>query len=118
MILAKLRTFPLFFVISIVLSAFFILSSPLQSASPPPPSRAEVCTVVKSMPNSNNTDEMLSLLETSRSQVVQDLIAVKSDMELYDAEKYGWPSMINSSDALKPNHSAWLIGALRIACES
>jgi hypothetical protein len=118
MVLAKFRKFSLFLGISIVLLGVLLLSHPLKSASPTPPSRSEVCAVVMSMPSAKNTDQMLSLLKTSRSQVVKDLIALKSNMEQYDAEGYGWQNAINSSSSLDPHPDAWLIGALRIACES
>ncbi len=83
----------------------------------PAPSRAEVCTIVKSMPNATSTEEFVSLLKKSRSDIIKDLESLKSNMEQYDAEKYGWPSMIDSPGGIEPHPSAWLIGAVRMACE-
>jgi hypothetical protein len=69
------------------------------------------------MPNAENTVYFLSLLNKSPSDIIKNLKALKSNMQQYDAEKYGWPSMIDSSGGLEPRPSAWLIGALRMACE-
>lgn len=99
-------------------NAFWSQPQSAQAASPTPPARAEVCSTVTSMPDAEDTDEMLALLDTSRSQVTMDLIAMKSNMEQYDAEGYGWQNVIDGSSALEPQPGAWLIGALRMACEA
>lgn len=111
--------FSVFFVLTLILSLFMlsIHSQTVQAVSPTPPSRAEVCAVVNSMPRANNTDTFLSLLKTGRSQVIKDLLALKSNMEQYDAEGYGWQNVLNSSSELEPRPDAWLIGALRMTCE-
>jgi hypothetical protein len=70
------------------------------------------------MPGAQNTDELLALLDTSRSQVITDLLAMKRNMEQYEAEGYGWQNVIDSPGALEPQPGAWLIGALSMACES
>ncbi len=97
---------------------FSIQSHRGQAASPTPPSRHQVCEIVNSMPMANNSDQFLALLKTDRYQVIKDLTALKSNMEQYDAEGYGWQNVIDRSSGLKPLPDAWLIGALRIACES
>lgn len=92
--------------------------TPLPAASPMPPSRAEVCAVVTTMPGAENTDGLLALLRTDRSQTISDLTAMKTNMGQYDAEGYGWQNIIDGSSALEPRPGSWLIGALRMACES
>ncbi|MGF1459248.1 MAG: YbaY family lipoprotein [Leptolyngbyaceae cyanobacterium] len=91
---------------------------PAQAASPAPPTGNEVCAIVLTMPDASNTDELLASLDTSRSQVTSDLIAMKRNMEQYDAEGVGWQNAIDGSSALEPRPGAWLIGALRMACEA
>jgi len=90
---------------------------PAQAVSPTPPTGNEVCAIVTTMPDAENTDELLASLDTSRSQVTMDLIAMKRNMEQYDAEGYGWQNVIDGSSALEPQPGAWLIGALRMACD-
>ena len=90
---------------------------PVQAASPTPPTANDVCAIVTTMPGAENTDELLALLDTSRSQVTMDLLAMQRNMEQYDAEGYGWQNVIDGSSALEPKPGAWLIGALRMACE-
>ena len=68
------------------------------------------------MPGAEDTDEFLSLLETSRHDVITDLAALRSNMRRYEAEGYGWQNIIDSPDALDPKTGSWLLGALRIAC--
>jgi hypothetical protein len=77
-----------------------------------------VCAIVATMPGAQNTDELLALLDTSRSQVITDLLAMKRNMEQYEAEGYGRQNVIDSPGALEPQPGAWLIGALSMACES
>ncbi|MBE9138101.1 hypothetical protein IQ254_13045 [Nodosilinea sp. LEGE 07088] len=86
--------------------------------APTEPSRAEVCAAVAAMPDADDTDAMLGLLETDRAQIIGDLEATSSNMQQYNAEGYGWQNIIDSSGALPPQPGAWLIGALRMACES
>jgi len=88
-----------------------------QASSPTPPTGEDVCAIVTTMPDAENTDELLTSLDTSRSQVTRDLIAMRSNMEQYDAEGYGWQNTIDDPSALEPRPGAWLIGALRMACE-
>ncbi|MGK7932683.1 MAG: hypothetical protein AB4041_14800 [Microcystaceae cyanobacterium] len=95
-----------------------IYSQSVQGVSPKPPSHSEICAIITSMPQAENTDKFLDLLKTDRSQVIKDLITLKSNMEQYDAEGYGWQNVINSSSQLEPRPDAWLMGALRIGCES
>jgi uncharacterized lipoprotein YbaY len=90
---------------------------PAQAATPTPPTGDDVCAIVTSMPDAENTDELLTSLDTSRSQVTMDLIAMRGNMEQYDAEGYGWQNVIDGSSALEPRPGAWLIGALRMACD-
>lgn len=111
----KLYPFSLFFLVIALIFVFFT-HSPTQAMNPSP-SRAEVCAIVKSMPNAKNTTEFLSLLKKSPSGIIKDLNALKSNMEQYDAEKYGWTSLIDSPGGLEPRPGAWLMGALRMACE-
>jgi uncharacterized lipoprotein YbaY len=82
-----------------------------------PPSNAEVCAIVTDMPGAEDTDAFLSLLDTTRQDVVADLEAMRSNMMQYDAEGYGWQNIIDSPDGLAPRPGAWLLGALRMACE-
>lgn len=84
----------------------------------PTPSSEEVCAIVTAMPGAEDTDKLLDLLDTERSQVITDLEAMSSNMAQYDAEVYGWQNVIDGSSALEPVPGAWLIGALRMACES
>ena len=79
---------------------FFFNSSPLQARSPTPPTRSDVCAIVTTMPDAEKTDQFLSALDSSRSQVMTDLIALKKNMEQYDAEGYGWHNMIDASSTL------------------
>ncbi len=80
------------------------------------PSGDDVCAIVTSMPGAKNTEELLSLLKTNRKEVIEDLEAMKANMEQYDAEGYGWQNVIDGSSALEPRPSSWLIGALRMTC--
>lgn len=106
-------------VIALLLAVLSPWGSPraMWATSPPPPGRAEVCQIVITMPGSDNTDDLLMLLDTRRSEVTSDLIAMKQNMEQYDAEGYGWQNVIDGSSALEPRPGSWLIGALRMACE-
>jgi uncharacterized lipoprotein YbaY len=88
-----------------------------QAASPTPPDGDDVCAIVTAMPGAETTDELLSLLETTRSEVTSDLLTMSRNMEQYDAEGYGWPNVIDGSSALEPRPGSWLIAALRMACE-
>jgi len=90
---------------------------PAQAESPTPPTGSEVCAIVTTMPDAEDTDELLTSLDTSRSQVTSDLLAMKRNMEQYDAEGFGWQNVIDGSSSLEPQPGAWLIGALRMACE-
>lgn len=90
---------------------------PAQTSSPTPPTRSEVCAIVTTMPDAENTNELLASLNTSRSQVARDLIAMKNNMEQYNTEGYSWQAVIDGSSALAPKPSSWLIGALRMACD-
>lgn len=111
--------FPLFLSVTmaLVVLSFSIHPPAVQAVSPTPPSRDEVCAIVMTMPNAENTDQLLSLLKTRRSEIVKDLVSLKSHMEQYDAEGYGWQNVINSPNALDHRPTSWLIGALRMACE-
>jgi hypothetical protein len=80
-------------------------------------SRGDVCAIVTTMPSAADTDEMLALLDTDRTGVLTDLEAMSANMQRYDDEGYGWQNVIDSPDALAPQPDAWLIGALRMACE-
>ena len=82
------------------------------------PSHAEVCAMVSVMPSASDTDEFLSLLDTTREAVITDLEAMRSNMMQYEAEGYGWQNIIDSPDGLAPQPGAWLLGALSMACES
>ena len=77
----------------------------------------DVCAIVISMPNAQNTNELLSLLKTSPHKVIKNLEAMKANMEQYDAEGYGWQNVIDGSSSLEPRPGSWLIGVLRMACE-
>ncbi|MEB3290361.1 MAG: YbaY family lipoprotein [Leptolyngbya sp.] len=88
-----------------------------QASTPMPPTGSDVCAIVTSMPDAEDTDTLLNSLDTSRSQVTMDLIAMSRNMEQYDAEGYGWQNVIDGSSALEPQPGAWLIGALRMACD-
>ena len=81
------------------------------------PSGDDVCTIVTSMPGAENTDELLSLLKTNRQDLLNDLKAMKANMERYDAEGYGWQNVIDGSSSLEPRPSSWLIGVLRMVCD-
>ncbi len=70
------------------------------------------------MPSAENTDELLSLLKTNRPEIINNLKAMKRNMQQYDAEGYGWQGVIDGSNSLEPRLGSWLIGALRMACES
>jgi uncharacterized lipoprotein YbaY len=89
-----------------------------QAVSPMPPSRAEVCAIVTTMPGAENTDELLATLNTDRAETINHLATMKANMGQYDAEGYGWQNVIDGSSALEPRPAAWMIGALRMACES
>ena len=110
-------------VIGVVMSSLFSFASlsgprqPVRAASPTPPTSSEVCAIITTMPDAEDTDELLASLDTSRSQVTMDLLAMQRNMEQYDAEGYGWQNVIDGSSALEPQPGAWLIGALRMACE-
>ncbi len=105
--------------ISVLVSSISLLGDrqPAQAATPTPPTGNEVCAIVTTMPDAEDTDELLASLDTSRSQVTMDLATMKRNMEQYDAEGYGWQNVIDGSSALDPQPGAWLIGALRMACE-
>lgn len=90
----------------------------LQAAEPPPPSRDEVCAVATALPDAADTDAMLALLLTNRQAVVDDLILTGDNMARYNSEGYGWQNVIDGSGALPPQPGSWLLGALRMACES
>ncbi|WP_157951164.1 hypothetical protein [Cyanothece sp. BG0011] len=90
---------------------------PGQAVSPTPPSSTEVCEIITSMTHAENTDKLLSLLDTNRSEITQKLIAMKRNMEQYEAEGYGWQNVLDSSSGLEPRPGSWLLGALRMACE-
>ena len=100
-----------------------LITSPATAQTPEPPiasltpSRAEVCAIVTSMPSADDTDRMLSLLDTDRQGVISDLEAMRINMQRYDAEGYGWHNTIEDPGASDPKPGAWLIGALRMACE-
>ena len=81
------------------------------------PSSAEVCAIVTTMPDAEDTNEFLARLATARADVIADLEATRSNMMQYDAEGYGWQNIIDRPDALAPQTGAWLLGALRMACE-
>ncbi len=89
----------------------------VQGVSASPPNQTDICNIVKAMPSAQNPDQFLNLLKIDRSKVIKDLTTLKSNMEQYDAEGYGWQNVINSSSGLEPRPDTWLIGALRIACE-
>jgi hypothetical protein len=108
----------IFFLIIFFSSHSLATSKQLVTTSPTSPSCTEVCAVVTTMPNAENTDELLSLIKTSRPEIIGDLNAMKRNMQQYDAEGYGWQSVIDNSNSLEPRLGAWLIGALRMACES
>lgn len=91
--------------------------TPTLPIAPLTPSRAEVCAIVTTMPSAEDTDGMLALLDTTRQEVIADLEAMRSNMQQYDAEGYGWQNTIDDPSALEPKPGAWLIGALRMACE-
>ncbi|NEQ47755.1 MAG: hypothetical protein F6K00_31185 [Leptolyngbya sp. SIOISBB] len=101
-----------------LLSHAVVAAPPLLADAHMSPSSAEVCAIVTSMPNAENTDEFLSLLDTSRQNVITDLEAMRSNMMQYDAEGYGWQNIIDNPGGLAPQPGAWLLGAVRIACES
>ncbi|NJL44642.1 MAG: hypothetical protein HC922_00595 [Leptolyngbyaceae cyanobacterium SM2_3_12] len=92
-------------------------ASPVLANTPMPPSSAEVCAIVAAMPGTEDTDALLAMLDSSRTQVLDDLNAMGDNMERYDAENYGWQNVIDDSSALEPRPGAWMIGALRMACE-
>ena len=89
-----------------------------QAVTPTPPSSQEICQIITAMPNAENTDKLLSLLSTNRSDITKNLIAMKRNMEQYEAEGYGWQNVLDSSSGLEPRPGLWLLGALRMACES
>jgi hypothetical protein len=95
----------------------YTLIAETPGVTPTEPSRAEVCAIVTTMPDAEDTDEFLALLMTDRAQVIVDLEATASNMQQYNAEGYGWQNIIDSPGALPPQPDAWLIGALRMACE-
>lgn len=92
-------------------------SSLAQAQEPVTPGQAEVCAVVTAMPDAADTDELLTLLDTDRAEVIADLEAMSRNMAQYNTEGYGWQNIIDGSSALEPVPGAWLIGALRMACE-
>ncbi|MEO1067899.1 MAG: hypothetical protein AAFW95_02080 [Cyanobacteria bacterium J06638_6] len=96
----------------------YTLTDSTSGVTPTEPSRAEVCAIVTTMPDAEDTDRFLALLMTDRAQIISDLEATSSNMQQYDGEGYGWQNVIDSSGALPPQPGAWLIGALRMACES
>ena len=81
------------------------------------PSSAELCAIVTTMPDAEDTDEFLALLDTTREDIIADLEATRSNMMQYESEGYGWQNIIDSSGALEPQVGGWLLGALRMACE-
>ena len=114
------------FVIGLAIATTYaLLSQPSQalvaeeipSTDSPMPSRAEVCALVQSMPRAADTDELLTLLDSDRPSIIRDLEAMKTNMEQYDSEGYGWQNVIDGSSALEPRPASWLIGALSMACE-
>ena len=99
------------------LSSQPLVAEEMPSTDSAMPSRAEVCSLVQSMPGAADTDELLTLLGSDRPTIIRDLEAMKTNMEQYDAEGYGWQNTIDGSSALEPRPAAWLIGALSMACE-
>ena len=95
-----------------------VAAPPLLADAHRSPSRAEVCAIVTSMPNAKDPDEFLSRLDTNRQNVITDLEAMRSNMMQYDSEGYGWQNMIDSTGGLAPQPGAWLLGAVRMACEA
>ncbi|EAZ88632.1 hypothetical protein [Crocosphaera chwakensis] len=91
---------------------------PGQALTPMSLSSQEICQIITAMPKAENTDKLLSVLGTSRSNITKNLIAMKGNMEQYEAEGYGWQNALDSASGLEPRPSSWLIGALRMACES
>lgn len=104
--------------LTLAITSLFRQPAPAVAASPTAPGSREVCAIVTTMPGAENTDDLLSLLSTSRQETISKLDAMKSNMAQYDAEGYGWQNTIDGSSALEPRPGAWLIGALRMACES
>ncbi|MEM1291611.1 MAG: YbaY family lipoprotein [Cyanobacteria bacterium P01_H01_bin.162] len=94
-----------------------LVAEEMPSTDSPMASRAEVCGLVQSMPRAADTDELLTLLGSDRPSIIRDLEAMKTNMEQYDSEGYGWQNVIDGSSALEPRPASWLIGALGMACE-
>ena len=77
----------------------------------------EVCAIMTTMPDAEDTDKFLKYLYTSPSEVINDLKSMSFNMAQYDAEKYGWQNIIDSSGGLEPLPGPWLIGALLMVCD-
>lgn len=101
-------------------------SSPLSPSSPTSPSptdrmassRQDICALVRAMPDAKNTDQFLTKVRVSREQVLLNLDQLKGLMEQIDAEGYGWQNVIGKPDAIpKAQLRAWILGALRMACD-
>lgn len=80
--------------------------------------RPEVCAVVTTLPQAEDTDTLLTLLGTDRGGVVASLEALSGLMARLDDEGYGWPNVLGTEGgAPETQLQPWLIGALRMACE-
>lgn len=96
-----------------------VMAQPLDLvSSPTPPNHNEVCTIVNAMPDAEDTDELLTLLGTSRAETISNLIAMQGNMAQYNAEGYGWHHAIDGASALEPRPGAWMLGALSMVCEA
>lgn len=95
-----------------------IPTDPTPTPIPTQPGREAVCAVVLQMPDAAETDEMLERLGSDRATILQDLETLRRNMEQYDAEGYGWQNIIDSPNSLDPQPGSWLLGALRMACET
>jgi hypothetical protein len=92
-------------------------ATPLPADAMVSPGRTEVCAIVLTMPDAEDTDIMLERLQRDRPQNINDLEQTSRNLHQYDAEGYGWQNIIDSPDALEPQAGGWLLGALRMACE-
>ncbi|MGF1490912.1 MAG: YbaY family lipoprotein [Microcoleaceae cyanobacterium] len=100
----------------ILLAVLSLLPLQLSASAQTMPSRKQVCAIVKMMPGTSDTDELVSLLGTTRTGIIDSLNELKILMERLDTEGYGWQNVLGSSSPevqIQPS----IIGALSMACE-
>ena len=77
----------------------------------------QVCAQISAFPDAADPERFLSRLGTSRAGVVRDLGRLRRNLEQADAEGYGWQNVLGGPSFPEPRPGAWLLGALRMACE-